>query len=62
MCIRDRFMGAVFPGLLLGLLYTIFIVVYAYMNPKAAPLPKDAEPVDLKIILRVLKSLQPFTT
>jgi len=57
--VGDLFMGAVFPGLLLGLLYTIFIVVYAYINPKAAPLPKDAEPVDLKIVLRVLKSIIP---
>ena len=57
--VGDLFMGAVFPGLLLGLLYTIFIVVYAYINPKAAPLPKDAEPVDFKIVLRVLKSIIP---
>ena len=55
--VGDLFMGAVFPGLLLGLLYTIYIFVYAYMNPKAAPLPKDAEPVSIKIIFRVLKSI-----
>jgi tripartite ATP-independent transporter DctM subunit len=38
--VGDLFMGAVFPGLMLGLLYTIFIISYAYVNPKAAPLPK----------------------
>ena len=49
--VGDLFMGAVFPGLLLGLLYTIFIVGYAYLKPKVAPLPKDAENINLKIIL-----------
>jgi tripartite ATP-independent transporter DctM subunit len=57
--VGDLFMGAVFPGLLLGLLYTIYIFVYAYLKPKAAPLPKDAEPVNIKIIFRVLKSIIP---
>ena len=52
-------MGAVFPGLLLGLLYTIFIIGYAYLKPKVAPLPKDAENINLKIIFRVLKSIIP---
>ena len=57
--VGDLFMGAVFPGLLLGLLYTIFIVGYAYLKPKVAPLPKDAENINLKIIFRVLKSIIP---
>jgi len=57
--VGDLFMGAVFPGLLLGLLYTIYIFVYAYMNPKATPLPKDAEPVNIKIIFSVFKSIIP---
>jgi len=57
--VGDLFMGAVFPGLLLGLLYTIFIVTYAYLKPKVAPAPKNAEPVTLGIILRVFKSIIP---
>ena len=57
--VGDLFMGAVFPGLLLGLLYTIFIIGYAYLKPKVAPLPKDAENINLKIIFRVLKSIIP---
>ena len=57
--VGDLFMGAVFPGLLLGLLYTIFIVTYAYLKPKVAPAPKNAEPVTLNIILRVFKSIIP---
>ena len=52
--VGDLFMGAVFPGLLLSLLYTIFIITYAYLKPEVAPAPKNAEPVTLNIILRVL--------
>ena len=58
--VGDLFMGAVFPGLLLGLLYTIFIITtYAYLKPKVAPAPKNSEPVTLNIILRVFKSIIP---
>ena len=57
--VGDLFMGAVFPGLLLSLLYTIFIITYAYLKPEVAPAPKNAEPVTLNIILRVFKSIIP---
>jgi tripartite ATP-independent transporter DctM subunit len=57
--VGDLFMGAVFPGLMLGLLYTIFIITYAYLRPKVAPAPKNAEPVTFNIILRVFKSIIP---
>ena len=57
--VGDLFMGAVFPGLLLSLLYTIFIITYAYLRPEVAPAPKNAEPVTLNIILRVFKSIIP---
>ena len=56
--VGDLFMGAVFPGFMLGLLYTIFIITYAYINPKAAPAPKDAEPVHLKYF-KSFKSIIP---
>ena len=57
--VGDLFMGAVFPGLLLSLLYTIFIITYAYFRPEVAPAPKNAEPVSIKIIIRVFKSIIP---
>jgi tripartite ATP-independent transporter DctM subunit len=37
----DLFMGAVFPGLVLSGLYLVYIVVYARLNPSAAPKPKE---------------------
>ncbi len=55
----DLFMGALFPGLLLGALYIIFIVVYGLVNPKAMPLPENREPVTAKVIFDVLLSVIP---
>ena len=46
--VGDLFMGAVFPGLMLGLLYAIFILAYAWLRPTVAPAPKDAEPVTIQ--------------
>lgn len=57
--VGDLFMGAVFPGLMLGLLYALFILIYAWLRPSVAPAPKDAEPVSLKLVLNVLKSTIP---
>ena len=55
----DLFMGALFPGLLLGALYIVYIVIYGLLNPKAMPLPADREPVTAKIIFDVLLSVLP---
>jgi len=37
----DLFMGAVFPGLILGGLYLVYIVGFSILYPDAAPKPKD---------------------
>ena len=57
--VGDLFMGAVFPGLLLGLLYTLFILTYAWLKPEVAPAPEDAEPVTFRNVLAVLRSTIP---
>ncbi|MEM6903425.1 MAG: TRAP transporter large permease subunit [Pseudomonadota bacterium] len=57
--VGDLFMGAVLPGLMLGGLYTLFILIYALLRKSAAPAPKDAEAVSLTLALRVLKSTLP---
>jgi tripartite ATP-independent transporter DctM subunit len=59
--VGDLFMGAMIPGLMLGLLYGVFILVYAWLRPGVAPAPKDAERVNLRLVLRVLKSTIPPT-
>jgi len=55
----DLFMGALFPGLLLGALYILFIVAYGLISPKSMPVPEDHEPVNMKAIIDVLKSVVP---
>lgn len=55
----DLFMGALFPGLLLGCLYIAFIVVTGLLRPSLMPLPADREPVTMKVVLDVLLSVLP---
>jgi len=57
--VGDLFMGALFPGLMLGALYLIYILVYSWLKPSVAPAPKDVKPVTLGIVLQVLKSTIP---
>jgi tripartite ATP-independent transporter DctM subunit len=44
---------------LLGVLYTTFIIVYAWLKPSVAPLPKNVEPVSILIVIKVFKSIIP---
>jgi len=55
----DLFMGALFPGLLLGVLYIIFIIIYGLISPQSMPLPETREPVTLPVIGQVLLSVVP---
>ena len=57
MPVGDLFLGALFPGMLLGGLFIVFILIYAWLNPQAAPLPKDQRPVNLELIFNVLLSI-----
>jgi len=57
--VGDLFMGAMFPGLMLGALYMLFILVYALLRPTVAPAPKDAEPVSFQLVLNVLRATIP---
>ncbi len=55
----DLFMGALFPGLLLGALYITFIVVYGLLSPSSMPIPENREPVTMKIVGEVALSVMP---
>jgi len=58
----DLFMGALFPGLLLGALYILFIIIYGLLKPDAMPLPKIREPLSLRVVGELaLSTLPPFT-
>ena len=55
----DLFMGALFPGLLLGALYISYIVIYGLLKPSAMPIPEDREPVSMQVVIDVLLSVIP---
>lgn len=55
----DLFMGAVFPGLILGGLYITYIVLYGLVKPDAMPLPEHRVPISRKIVIEVALSVVP---
>lgn len=55
----DLFMGALFPGLILGALYIIFIVIYGIINPSAMPPPETTDKIGWPVIKEVLKAVVP---
>jgi tripartite ATP-independent transporter DctM subunit len=59
MSVGDLFLGALFPGILLGVIYITYIIVYAHLRPDVAPIPDDTPPVDLKVVLNVVWAVLP---
>ena len=57
--VGDLFMGAVFPGLILGILYITYIILFGLFRPKAAPLDPDRKPLQLRMILDVIRDILP---
>ena len=55
----DLFMGAVFPGIILGVLYIVYIFLYGLLNPSKVPLAKDHTAIGLKDVLRVMVDILP---
>ena len=57
--VGDLFMGAVIPGLILGTLYVVYILVYCFIKPNKAPLPKAQDKFSLRVLWDVFKSVMP---
>lgn len=57
--VGDLFMGAVLPGLLLALLYVLYILYRGWRNPEAAPPPTTLSGVDFALLIRLLRDLLP---
>ena len=55
----DLFMGALFPGLILGALYIVFIVVYGILVPSAMPAPAQTDRVGWAAVRDVLLAVVP---
>lgn len=60
--VGDLFMAAVFPGLMLGVLYLVYILTVSYLKPDVAPIPENRRPLDKRVLFEVLKSLLPPLT
>ncbi len=58
MSVGDLFLGAVFPGVLLGGLYITYILVYGFLRPDRAP-AADHDPVDWAAIVALFKAIIP---
>ncbi len=57
--VGDLFMGAVFPGLLLGTLYGVYILVLGLVKPSHAPLSEERREITLAVVLDVFQSVLP---
>lgn len=57
--VGDLFMGALLPGIILGLLYMIYILIVGFFFPGTAPLAKDRRELELKIVWDVFKTILP---
>lgn len=57
--VGELFMGAVFPGLILASVYILYLLVYCYMRPQAAPLSADRRPISWGTLFDVFKSIIP---
>ncbi|MDR5897407.1 TRAP transporter large permease subunit [Halomonas vilamensis] len=53
------FMGALIPGVMLGVMYIAFIIIAAYIKKDLAPAPKDREPLNGRALLEVLIAVLP---
>ena len=57
--VGDLFMGAVFPGLILGIMYVVFILGFSFFKPDRAPLSVDRPSLTFKVVWNVFKSALP---
>jgi len=57
--VGDLFMGAVFPGLVLGFLYVAYILVISYLDPQSAPLSHQKQTIHWQLARDVIKAIIP---
>ncbi|WP_328185375.1 TRAP transporter large permease [Marinobacter sp. OP 3.4] len=53
------FMGALIPGLMLGVMYILYIGIAAWLKRDLAPAPKHHQKLDLRVLLDVFLSVVP---
>ena len=55
----SMFMGAVFPGLILGFMYIAFILIFSLFKPDKLPLSETRPPLSIRIVWNTFKSTLP---
>ncbi len=61
MPVGDLFLGAMIPGLMLGVLYILYLLIISKIGDKVAPVSDHVEPVTVAVLLGVFKAvLAPF--
>lgn len=57
--VGDLFMAAVFPGVIIGALYLVYIFIRSYLDPDVAPVPDGAAAPDWAAVRDVLVAVLP---
>lgn len=57
--VGDLFLGALFPGLLLGTLYVTYVLLLALLRPSSAPLPPDRPVITARVVLDTVLAILP---
>jgi len=57
--VGDLFMGAFFPGLMLGAMYVAYAIIRPMLQPNIAPVPEGTEKVSWAIVWDVAKAVVP---
>lgn len=53
------FMGALIPGVMLGVMYILYIIIAAWVKPDLAPAPKHRDPLDARAIVSLAMAVVP---
>ena len=53
------FMGALIPGIMLGVMYIAYIIIAAYIKKDLAPAPENRQPLNARALLEVLIAVLP---
>ncbi|CZF84060.1 TRAP transporter large permease [Grimontia marina] len=57
--VGDLFMGAMFPGLMLGAIYIVYLLIMGMVKADSLPLPENAKGFDWAVIKDVAKAIVP---
>jgi tripartite ATP-independent transporter DctM subunit len=59
MSVGDLFLGALIPGVMLGVLYIAYLLIYAWLSPTVAPAPEGHEPIRMRDLGGVVLAILP---